>query len=71
MLGPMLALMALVSGCAAGASKPVCPSLFTYTPEEQARAADELDALPPDSMVATLVEDYGVVRAEIRACRGG
>jgi hypothetical protein len=39
----------------------------------QARAADELGALPVGSALARLLEDYGELRARIRAAcgRGG
>lgn len=46
-----------------------CPSLKEYSKEEQARVADELDALPEGSALAGFIADYGVTRAEIRACR--
>jgi hypothetical protein len=40
-----------------------------YPPELQMRAADELAALPPDSVLARMIEDYGELRARIRgAC---
>jgi len=60
---------ALLSACATVVSD-TCPTLFDYSEAEQARAADELDALPEGSVIARLVGDYGVVRNEIRACRG-
>lgn len=47
-----------------------CPTLYTYDEEFQARAAAELEALPPGSALARIVADCGVVRNEIRACRG-
>jgi len=42
-----------------------------YRPEDQARAADELDALPPGSVLRRFVEDYGEMRARNRAMCGG
>lgn len=71
MLRLALVLTGLVSlsACATVVSD-TCPTLFDYSNAEQARAAEELDALPEDSALARLVGDYGVVRNEIRACRG-
>ena len=71
MLRLTLVLTGLVSlsACATVVSD-TCPTLFDYSEEVQARAADELDALPEGSALAVLVGDYGVVRAETRACKG-
>jgi Tfp pilus assembly protein PilP len=57
-----------LTGCVTGISN--CATVFNYTAEQQRRAADELDALPADSVLATMISDYGVIRAEARACRG-
>jgi len=38
------------------------------SPELLTRAAEELALLPEDSAIAALLGDYGVVRAQIRAC---
>lgn len=76
----MLSGMMLLSACETGSSSAVTPTLYSYTPAFQAQAAEELDALPPAclrnvsdtsscSPLATLVQDYGIVRAEIRAIR--
>lgn len=63
--------LAFLTGCAAATSEPsVCPRVVEYTPEQQARAADELDALPADAMLVTMMADYGRERAMLRACRG-
>ncbi|MFC4350226.1 hypothetical protein ACFOW6_01590 [Fodinicurvata halophila] len=53
------------------------PTLYSYTAAFQEKAAQELGCLPPPcrrnvvsedcSAVGTFVEDYGSVRAEIRA----
>ena len=61
--------LAFLSACATVVSD-TCPTLFDYSETEQARAADELDVLPEGSALAVLIGDYGVVRNEIRACRG-
>lgn len=76
----MLSGMMLLTSCETGSSSAVTPTLYEYTSAFQAQAAEELDALPPAcrrnvsdtsscSPLATLVQDYGVVRAEIRAIR--
>lgn len=66
---------ALVSGCVPEGTRPttvVVPQpcrpfdLVDYTRAEQARAADELDALQSDSMLERLVEDYGAMRIAAR-----
>lgn len=61
----------LLTGCATGVSDTsVCPRVVEYDAAFQARAADELDALPEGSALATMIEDYGRERAMLRACRG-
>jgi hypothetical protein len=69
----LLALILLtmsISGCATAGSEPVCPQLIEYSKADQAKAADELQALPADSIVrAKFMPDYGRMRAEVRACR--
>lgn len=57
----------LLTSCAAAVSS--CPPLVAYTDAEQARAADELDALPAGSMLERLIGDYAVLRDQVRACR--
>ncbi len=68
----VIALTVLLAGCAAaGSDGPFCPALVPYPPELQQRAADEVAALPPNSVLARLIEDYGELRARIRAACGG
>lgn len=45
-----------------------CPPVVDYSPVEQARAADELDALPDGAMVVRMLSDYTVLRDQARAC---
>ena len=40
-----------------------------YSPEFQARAADELALLPDGSAIADMLSDYAVMRDQARACR--
>lgn len=67
--------MMSTAACAPGVSKtplPVCPQIVEYSATDQARAADELQRLPADGVVRTrFMPDYGRMRAEVRACRGG
>lgn len=59
---------ALLSGCATANFE--CPIPKEYSPEVQAQAADDLEALPSDSVIGDFVADYGVLRAQSRACNG-
>jgi hypothetical protein len=61
---------ALLAGCATGGSDirwAACGWLKDYTPELQSRAAEELSRLAPGAAVAHLVDDYGELRARLRA----
>jgi len=40
-----------------------------YSPEFQARAADELALLPEESAVAEMLSDFAVMREQARTCR--
>lgn len=55
----------LLSGCATVTSKS-CPPLVTYPKTFQRAAADELEKLPRESRVATMIVDYSKLRD---ACR--
>lgn len=48
-----------------------CPPIVAYSLEEQARAADELDAAAArgDVMLPRMIGDYAVLRDQVRACR--
>ena len=66
-----IAATVLLAGFAtAGSDGPLCPALVPYPAEVQQRAADELGALPPDSVLARLIDDYGELRARIRGACG-
>jgi len=65
-----LALMtSLTAGCDRAVSSAACPPLVSYSPAEQAQAADELRTLPAGAMLREFIKDYGVLRAQVRACR--
>ena len=66
----MLALALLLTGCGGAVSNAGLPPLVVYAPEEQARAADSLEALPQGAVLRRMIEDYGTLRAMIRAAKG-
>lgn len=65
---PIVLTAALLSSGCAIKTISVCPPVIPYTDEFQERAADELEALPDDSAVGVMVEDYLVTRDMLRAC---
>lgn len=71
MLATTIVVTALTSGCVEATSDIVAPRLYEYTPEEQVKAVDELEFLrssaPLPCITCQMIEDYGSVRAEIRA----
>ena len=61
-----------LAGCATGSSDTpgiVCPPVVEYSPELQARAADELALLPDGAAIVEMLGDYAVMREQVRACR--
>ena len=60
-----------LAACATGNSEriAICPPVVEYSPEFQARAADELAVLPEKSAIAEMLSDYAVTREQARACR--
>ncbi len=61
-----------LAACATGGSEPplaVCPPVVEYSPEFQARAADELTLLPGEPAIMMMLSDYAVMREQARACR--
>ena len=59
----------LLAGCATERSDGApCPPVVAYSPEFLARAADELDVLPPGSAIEQMLADYQVMRDQARAC---
>ena len=63
--------MLWLTGCAMGGSDvgATCPPVVEYTNAEQARAADEIEALPEGAIVVRMLSDYAVLRDQARACR--
>lgn len=46
-----------------------CPPLPQYTKAEQDQAARELNVIPTSWMVSRMLDDYRLLRDQIRACR--
>lgn len=68
LLGLVIALLWL-TGCATGGSSLACPPVAAYDQQFLARAAAELEILPPGSAIEALLADYSVLREQVRACR--
>jgi hypothetical protein len=45
-----------------------CPPVVDYTAADQARAADEVEALPEGAIVVRMLSDYAVLRDQARVC---
>jgi hypothetical protein len=50
-------------------SRAPCPPVVDYTAAAQARAADEVEALPEGAVIVRMLADYAVLRDQARACR--
>lgn len=46
-----------------------CPPVVEYTAADQARAADEVEALPESAVIIRMLGDYAVLRDQARACQ--
>lgn len=68
----VLATCSLLAACVTTPPQTIldvqCLPMASYTRAEQERAAAELESLPPGSMLARFVVDYGALRAANRAC---
>jgi len=64
--------MISLNGCATGSSEwratGVCPPVVEYSRDEQRRVADELAALPEDSVSVGWLADYAVLRQQLKLC---
>ena len=63
--------MLWLTGCAMAGSdaRAPCPPVVEYTKAEQARAADEVEALPEGAVIVRMLGDYAVLRDQALACR--
>jgi hypothetical protein len=62
-LWPLLLVLAMSSlaGCATKVSERVvytCPPRDTFTPEESAKVADEIEAMPADAVTPRVVDSF-------------
>lgn len=66
----LLTLTLWLSGCATAGSEsvPACPPVVAYSRTDQARAADEIAALPDGAVIVRMLSDYAVLRDQARAC---
>lgn len=73
LLGVLAVGMIFLNGCATGSSewraKGVCPPVVEYSRDEQRRMAEEVEALPEDSVIVGWLADYAVLRGQVRACQ--
>lgn len=60
-----------LAGCAMAGSdaQTPCPPAVDYTAADQARAADEVEAMPEGAVIVRMLSDYAVLREQARACR--
>ena len=67
----LLIAMLWLTGCAmAGSETRVpCPPVVDYTAEDQAHAADEVEALPEGAVIVMMLSDYAVLRDQVRTCQ--
>lgn len=61
----LLLLLLVLAGCAAQPPSVVCPRLVEYPVSVQREAADALAKIP--LVIVRMLEDYGRLRAEVRA----
>ena len=66
---PLIAMLWLTACVTAGSDITPCPPVVDYTAADQARAADEIMALPESAVVVGMLGDYAVLRDQARACR--
>lgn len=67
---PLIAMLWLTACAMAGSDITTpCPPVVDYTAADQARAADEIMALPESAVVVGMLSDYAVLRDQARACR--
>ncbi len=60
--------LSLLTACAGANSNPAagCPPVRDYSREFQAKLADEVEAASADAAFPVAVQDYGLLRAQIR-----
>ena len=60
-----------LTGCAMAGSEThtPCPPVVEYPFTDQARAADEVEALAEGAVIVRMLSDYAVLRDQSRACQ--
>ncbi len=60
--------VSLLTACAGANSNPAttCPPIKNYDRKFQNKLVDEIEAAPADAAFPVAVQDYGVLRAQIR-----
>ncbi len=68
---PLTLVTSLLTACAMGNSDPacVCPPVKEYSKELQVKLADEIKAAPPDASFPDALQDYALLRAQLRECK--
>lgn len=70
-IGPVI-VMTLLSACGTvGSDHGACPPVVQYPAAVQERAAAEIEALPPESIIVGMMADYHMLRQQTRACGVG
>lgn len=67
----LLALAAsLLTACAGANSNPItaCPPIKEYSREFQHKLADEIEAAPANAVFPVALQDYAMLRNQIRKC---
>lgn len=66
---PVLA-VSLLTACVGANSNPAttCPPIKEYDRKFQNKLADEIEAASPDAVFPVAVQDYGVLREQLKAC---
>ena len=70
-LAVLVIVTSLLGACATVSSElvvGVCPPVAEYDAELQARAAEQVQALPEGSMIVEMLNDYAVMRDQARMC---
>ena len=72
-LAALVIVTSLLSACATVNSERitgVCPLVVAYDDGFEARAAEEVQALPEGSALDEMLSDYAVMREQARVCNG-
>ena len=72
-LAALVLVTSLLSACATVSSERftgVCPPVVAYDDGFEARAAEEVQALPEGSALNEMLSDYAVMREQARVCNG-